>query len=105
MQAIYCTECGSKNIYSGSKPKFCSSCGHPIGVSTKEKKVSNLRKKPDNRTQASLVEGETDIDYVPSISSLEYEISDDGSLGSKAIKVGDIFNAQESQGRSSRRRS
>ena len=53
MQAIYCTECGSKNIYSGSKPKFCSSCGHPMGISTTEKKVNNLRKKPVNKVQAS----------------------------------------------------
>lgn len=94
MQFIYCTECGSKNVYSGSKPKFCSSCGHPMGT-TSSTKNNNLNKEAIVQTKASLAENETDIDYVPSISSLQYEISDDGTLGSKTINVGDIFNAQE----------
>lgn len=27
MQKIYCSQCGSPNLYAQAKPKFCSACG------------------------------------------------------------------------------
>ena len=30
----YCSECGAKHEYKFSPPKFCSSCGAPMGVAT-----------------------------------------------------------------------
>lgn len=29
MNTLYCS-CGSKNVYAGARPKFCSSCGEPF---------------------------------------------------------------------------
>jgi len=31
MASLFCTECGSKNLYTLNKPKFCQSCGEQIG--------------------------------------------------------------------------
>ena len=96
MQSIYCTECGSKNVYSGSKPKFCSSCGHPINNSIAPKK--GIKKNFSSKLQ----EDETDIDSVPNLNSLAYEITDDGSLGCQSMKFEEIFNAQEKARRQKR---
>ena len=94
MQTIFCTECGAKNEYSGAKPKFCSSCGTPMektassGVkpqATKKpmvrKSAGSFREQMEARKQSrgSLSEDETDIDHVPNISSLSYEITKSGN--------------------------
>ena len=93
MQTIFCTECGSKNIYSGAKPKFCSSCGSPIGGLTIKPKA-NKSLANTKRQQVITKDGETDIDYVPQIDSLDYEITNDGALGSKTYNFKDLFNAR-----------
>ena len=94
MQTIFCTECGAKNEYSGAKPKFCSSCGTPMektassGVKpqvtrepTVRKSSRSFREQMEARKESrdSLSEDETDIDHVPSISSLSYEITKSGN--------------------------
>ncbi len=90
MQHIFCTECGSKNIYSGPKPKFCSSCGASIG-SVSDKK----RESPKRMSSASenLKEDETDIDHVPNIGKLDYDVSYH-EAGHKTYKFGDVINAE-----------
>jgi hypothetical protein len=93
MQTIFCTECGAKNEYSGSKPKFCSSCGTPMEATSKttikqEKKSKVKRRRPGSfseqmdarkNSRDSASEDETDIDFVPEISSLSYEITKEGN--------------------------
>tara|TARA_R110002020_G_scaffold207146_1_gene412543 strand:- start:17268 stop:17612 length:345 start_codon:yes stop_codon:yes gene_type:complete len=94
MQTIFCTECGAKNEYSGAKPKFCSSCGTPMSPganktkqskvekkSTSSKKASSFREQMEARKKSrdSLQEDETDIEEVPNISSLSYEITKGGN--------------------------
>jgi ribosomal protein L37E len=36
MSAIYCSNCGVKHSYTYAKPKFCSSCGSPLGAEVKK---------------------------------------------------------------------
>lgn len=94
MQTIFCTECGAKNEYSGAKPKFCSSCGTPMEKTASSGAKPQVAKKPTARKSAgsfreqmetrkesrdSLSEDETDIDHVPNISSLSYEITKSGN--------------------------
>lgn len=94
MQTIFCTECGAKNEYSGAKPKFCSSCGTPMektassGIKPQATKKPIVRKSAGSfrdqmearkKSRGSLSEDETDIDYVPNISSLSYEITKSGN--------------------------
>lgn len=90
MRSIYCTSCGSKISYSVAAPNFCSSCGEPMGSSSNaSQKVPEPEAKPAvnsryrqlpkkrslrQRPEVSLAEDETDIDYVPDISKLQYEI-------------------------------
>lgn len=99
MQHIYCTECGSKVSYSGAKPKFCSSCGSPIGSIAS----GQIKKKDTHRNEARvtqnlnsqpLADDETDIDYVPKIRGLDYDIAQEGS-GNKVYKFGDIVNVEQ----------
>ena len=100
MQTIFCTECGAKNIYSGAKPKFCSSCGTPtnVGDTPKESKSNQGRPAtPTSRKLRPIKEDETDIDYVPEIRSLAYEIEDDGVMGSKVHKIKDLVNVKRAQ--------
>lgn len=94
MQTIFCTECGAKNQYSDAKPKFCSSCGTPMEKTessgfkpqaskkpTARKTTGSFREQMEARKQSrdTLSEDETDIDYVPNISSLSYEITKSGN--------------------------
>ena len=103
MHNLFCTECGHKMTYTGPKPKFCSSCGVPIG----EKSAIDPRKGPSTKARGvlsireqmaakkgggpSLKDDETDIDYVPQIDGLEYSISADGT-GYNTHKFEDVFN-------------
>jgi hypothetical protein len=36
MKKMYCSSCGSQNIYSGTKPNFCQKCGEPFGAVKKQ---------------------------------------------------------------------
>ena len=92
MRSIYCTECGAKSEYTVTAPKFCSSCGTPMGQEAKQvaaaKKDTPVKRKantppplPRSSSQRrsmsreeSLADDETDFDYVPDISKLQYDI-------------------------------
>jgi len=97
MQAIYCTQCGSKNIFSGEKPKFCSSCGSPINVqaSSTTKTLKKTLPKKKERVEAS--EEYSDVDYVPDVKSLEYEISSDSAVGYHTYNMRDLVNGRSTQ--------
>jgi len=69
MNHVFCTDCGLKIEYSYSKPKFCSSCGTKLGVVNVKRKT--LAK--DTREE-SLSEDETQIDYVPDITSISVDV-------------------------------
>jgi hypothetical protein len=87
----YCKNCGAKNQYVGTVPKFCSSCGKPFGAIAVAKRVvkNHLSQKPSSE---KFNEDETDVDFLPNISKLEYEIS---PFESKAFKMEDIVNLEE----------
>lgn len=85
----YCSECGAKHEYKFSPPKFCSNCGTPMGVAQNESKPLN-RNTTASRKSKAINDNETDAEFVPNISKLEYEIHKDdvqhtiGSLGGKS---------------------
>ena len=50
MQKIYCSQCGSPNLYAEAKPKFCSACGTPFyGVVVEKPQDKKLR---ENKVRA-----------------------------------------------------
>lgn len=76
MLSTYCQECGSKNEYRFSKPKFCSNCGHPLSG---EESVKPKQKVPPRKAQAQRIESDfdeegTEVYEVPELSQLEYDI-------------------------------
>ena len=38
---LYCQQCGNGMTYASSKPKFCSQCGAPISIYSKQKESKN----------------------------------------------------------------
>ena len=103
MHNLFCTECGHKMTYTGPKPRFCSSCGVPLGEKSaaapregspaKAKGPLSLREQMAAKKEGrpSLKDDETDIDYVPQLDGLEYSISADGT-GYNTHKFEDVFN-------------
>lgn len=70
MIKLYCTECGAPNPYSLNKPKYCGNCGSKFSASIEEKKVDEPKLTESNQEDFS------DIDYVPQIKSLDFEVLD-----------------------------
>ena len=42
MNKVFCVSCGFKILYEINKPKFCSSCGEPIGSVSSSAKVEEV---------------------------------------------------------------
>ena len=80
----YCSECGAKHEYKFSPPKFCSNCGAPMGVAQNESKPLN-RNTTASRKSKAINDEETDAEFVPNISKLEYEIEDFGASVQQTI--------------------
>ena len=102
MQTIFCTECGHKMTYAGAKPKFCSSCGvsmegdsrpAPEAPEKEKKKFPSFRDQMKARSPGggNIGDDETDIDYVPQLDGLQYEISSEG-FGNPVHKFEDVVN-------------
>ena len=89
MRAEYCQECGHKNLYEVSKPKFCSKCGQPLSsfVSRSSAPVQN---EVEQNFEIDDPDGE-DIFHVPDIGKFEYEISHDNS---KRTTLGQLANSE-----------
>tara|TARA_Y100000114_G_C11743130_1_gene320132 strand:- start:1381 stop:1704 length:324 start_codon:yes stop_codon:yes gene_type:complete len=89
----YCSECGAKHEYKFSPPKFCSNCGAPMGVVLANESKSLNRNISSIKKSKAINDIETDAEFVPDISKLEYDIEDYtngvqqtiGSLGGKSL--------------------
>ena len=102
MQTIFCTECGHKMVYAGAKPKFCSSCGvsmegdsrpAPEAPEKGKRKLPSFRDQMQGRVQGggNIGDDETDINYVPQLDGLQYEISSEG-FGNPVYKFEDVVD-------------
>lgn len=84
MASLFCTECGSKNLYTLNKPKFCQSCGHPIGGSVAKAKFNTLQRQPVVKHQEEEYEEET----FRGLSKLDYEVE----YNKSNVTLGDVLN-------------
>jgi len=81
----FCMSCGAKYEYSLEKPKFCSSCGTPLGGNLAK---ANVEESKSNNNEKN--------DILPNISKLEYSISKSlnnqtfGDLISEASRGGSV---------------
>ena len=80
----YCSACGAKHEYKFSPPKFCSNCGAPMGIAQNESKPLNRSVKASSKFKA-INDSETDAEFVPNISKLEYDIDDYGASRQQTI--------------------
>jgi len=84
MQKIYCSQCGSPNLYTQSKPKFCSACGIAFYGVVVEKKDDKKAKQNKLRAQQEYDEEDDDeaddgeeSDSIPEITGgldVEYQL-------------------------------
>lgn len=97
MLSTYCQNCGQKNEYTVTKPKFCSSCGTPLtqGLNevkgATELKQSYIQARPITKEVHD--EDGTDVYEVPDISNLEYEIE----ISSTNFTLGSIMPRESQQ--------
>ena len=90
MQKTYCTSCGSKVEYSLQKPKFCSSCGEPLGAINVAKNIS--RRGSIANQQEEVTGDETNYGHVPELGGLQYEVQYDSGTSLRKITVEDLQN-------------
>lgn len=81
----FCSECGTKIEYKFSPPKFCSNCGAPMGIAAANESKPLNRNVRSSRKIEAISDDETDAQYVPKISKLEYEIDTFGSQYNQTI--------------------
>lgn len=104
MQHIYCTQCGHKNPYTGVKSKFCSNCGAPLSFDSKAENKFQIKRTQNSRVLAEdeLLDDESDINEVPYIESLSYEIDSSG-MGYKLHKFENFIDAKKEEPKPSKR--
>ena len=90
MAVIYCPECGFKNSYTLTIPNFCGGCASPLRKDVKAK-VNNSTI-ANKKEHVELEDDETDMDYVPQISNLQYEVSQGGL---QVFKGGQLLGLNE----------
>ena len=101
MLSTYCQECGAKNEYRFTKPKFCSSCGSSLDGSGKvnsikpEQEKRTLPKSSPQRSEGEEIDDPdgTDIYEVPYIENLSYDIE----ISQNSFSLGDLFKNIESE--------
>jgi len=86
MNTDYCSSCGGKVEYLMKAPNFCPCCGISIGnnvipAKTTVAKRSSFPRRENASISHSITEDPegTDINYVPQIGALQYEIESDYS--------------------------
>ena len=94
MNCDYCSSCGGKVEYLLNKPNFCPSCGAPFGESraVARKAPSPIRHKTKKPISSDEDAEGTDINYVPNMRGLQYEIEGGLSgMGRNHGTIGDMF--------------
>ena len=89
-----CNNCGHKNSYLAVEPKFCTNCGKELGGSAASSFSSSITQRPNVRSNVKLNEDETDINFVPNIRKLEYDIS---PFEKNSVKFEDLFNLENEE--------
>jgi len=97
---IYCQKCGQPSEYSGAlgKPKFCSHCGTPYGVTNyrldaaKETPPVSKANKPNPIVEAQ-IDYEDDIPNIPNISKLDFDI-DTSFEEPRSVTIGDLAGSE-----------
>lgn len=92
MSFTYCKSCGYKNTYATQPPKFCSSCGEPLGGISKA--MPQVISKPSRKTIDD--EDGEDIFDVPSVSNFKCKVLR-SDMGTRKIKLSDLVPDIEEQ--------
>ena len=85
MPFTYCTDCGYKNVFTTKRAKFCAGCGQPL--------VQNAQSSnnPNDITDSTVEEEQSDDSKIPRISKLEYSID----LAKGSHTIGDLINSKK----------
>lgn len=102
MNAIFCSNCGSKHTFTYAKPKFCSSCGFNLGPELKNNNSSSAPNDDVYDEDEDEDEDSTDASFVPQLKKLELDIEQYSE--SNSFTIGSLFGENNSQPFQSKRR-
>lgn len=80
---LYCQKCGSGTEYSFDRPKFCASCGGSFGHSSISAQAAKQRTVPAPKITRKEEEDDQEVERVPDISKLDFEIDVSQRKGEK----------------------
>jgi hypothetical protein len=106
MTYTYCKECGHKNLYATQIPKFCNSCGAPLGLAAgvaSPKKTIGGPNMLGRKKRTKPIEGEVEEDFdqfsnadsVPNIVDFKCSSSVEGF--NRKIKLEDLIQIEEGE--------
>lgn len=96
MTPKYCQNCGTKA--ESALAKFCASCGTSLnGLPAVKSVAAQVRTMPSRLSRSSQVaqdddEEGTDVDSVPQLSKLDFEISEDGPSEFAGFSAANTFS-------------
>lgn len=108
MSSIYCPHCGFKNLYDLNRPKFCGNCGESFfakdGQPKNDKKtIKTVKKRPLHKEEENDEDYASDVDRVPFINSLAYEVSYEKNTMTGKDIIGDLGEIKEETSKPKRR--
>ncbi len=84
----FCPHCGAQSTYSGSKPKFCGSCGDRLDSISISHKKGQPEKEQDDEGTPNVPEPHTE--KIPDINGLDVEVQ---SETPRTFTLGQVFES------------
>jgi hypothetical protein len=90
MAVSFCTNCGNKITYTVSAPNFCGKCGTKLTATASAKLPAPNKREDTIKEEDESSEEFSDVSEIPNLSSLAYEIENDGS-SNRSYQLGELF--------------
>jgi hypothetical protein len=91
MAVSFCTNCGNKITYTVSAPNFCGKCGTKLTATASAKlPAPSKREQHIGEEEDESSEEFSNVSEIPNLSSLAYEIENDGS-SNRSYQLGELF--------------
>jgi len=90
MAVSFCTNCGNKITYTVSAPNFCGKCGTKLTATASAKLPAPNKREETIKEEDESSEEFSDVSEIPNLSSLAYEIENDGS-SNRSYQLGELF--------------
>jgi len=90
MAVSFCINCGNKITYTVSAPNFCGKCGTKLTATASAKLPAPSKREQHIEEEDESSEEFSNVSEIPNLSSLAYEIENDGS-SNRSYQLGELF--------------